>query len=86
MKKDVISCPGEPDTNTLQKSRMAICKKCPLYKHKYFVFHTCNEHLYLNPETNDVSTSKRDGYIQGCGCDLSYRTANPNQHCICNKW
>lgn len=86
MNKDVIGCPGEPKSESLEKSRMAICKRCPLYKNKYYLFPTCNERLYLNPNTNDVSTHKKEGYIQGCGCNLTYRTANPNQHCVCKKW
>lgn len=82
-----ISLPGTPDElENLAKLRMNICKKCPLYKNKYLVFPICNSNLYLNPKTNDVSTSPKDGYIRGCGCSLEYRTNNPKIHCVCGKW
>lgn len=86
MSKEGIGCPGEPDMKDLARIRMNICKRCPLYKNKYFLFPVCNEKLYLNPITNDVSTTPKEGYRRGCGCNLEYRTLNPTQHCINGKW
>lgn len=86
MNREGIGCPGEPDTSELSAIRIKICKRCPLYKNKFYLFPVCNSRLYMNPETGDVSTHEKEGYIRGCGCNLTYRTENPTQHCVCGKW
>ena len=63
--------------------RMEICKKCPIFKPSN---KTCNSNLYLNPDTDEVSTTAKIGYIRGCGCNLSFKTRNRNNHCIAGKW
>lgn len=83
---DDIGCPLSVDMSSLIESRIAICKKCPLYKRKYMIVAYCNEKLYLNPKTNDVSTYPKDGYIKGCGCTIEYKANNLNNHCPCKKW
>lgn len=72
---------NEKELNT--KERIAICKQCPICDLNNFV---CSSYLYLNPANNDVSLVKKQDYIKGCGCDLSFKTKNPNKHCPANKW
>ena len=61
--------------------RLAICRKCPIYNAG-----RCNSKLWLNPDTNDVSTYAKIGYIRGCNCLMSVKAKNPNNHCIAGKW
>ncbi len=63
--------------------RMEICKKCPIYNP---LNRTCNSNLWINPDTNEVSTHAKVKYIRGCGCQLVYKTRNRNNHCIAGKW
>lgn len=67
------------------EDRMAICKKCPLYKKTIFG-EICNSSLWLNPETNEVSNYAKNGWIRGCNCRLVYKTHSPESHCIAKKW
>ena len=53
--------------------RTIICRKCPICDNEREI---CNAHLYLNPDTNDVSTESKEGYIKGCGCHLKWKIAN----------
>ena len=46
----------------------------------------CNAKLYVNPETNDVSTEPKEGYIKGCGCHLEWKIKNINSKCPAGKW
>lgn len=69
----------------ISEERLKICKNCPLYQVR-FGEEICNPKLYLNPETNDVSNEKKDGYIKGCGCLLRSKTAASDSHCIADKW
>jgi len=46
----------------------------------------CNASLYLNPKTNDVSVSPKEGYIKGCGCHLKWKIANIKSKCPAGKW
>lgn len=62
--------------------RLAICKKCPIFT----TDGRCNSRLWLNPDTNEVSTYAKVGYIRGCNCIISYKAKNPNNHCIAGKW
>lgn len=68
----------------LSAKRMEICRMCPIYSPK--LGGLCNSNLYLNPYTNEVSTVKREDYIQGCGCRLSAKTTLPNANCPADKW
>lgn len=68
----------------ISESRLKICKKCPIYSTKFGGI--CNGKLYLNPETGDVSTIKKDGYIKGCSCRLLSKTTILSEHCPAGKW
>nr|DAQ91052.1 MAG TPA: hypothetical protein [Bacteriophage sp.] len=43
--------------NELSESRMKICRKCPIFKN--VLGGICNSKLWLNPETNEVSTEPK---------------------------
>lgn len=64
-------------------NREEICRKCPIFNPNEI---TCNSKLWLNPDTNQVSTSAKSGYIRGCGCKLRFKWANIRNHCIAGKW
>lgn len=68
----------------IAEERMNICKQCPIYSPKYGGL--CNNALYFDPETNDVSTKKLLGYIKGCGCRLKAKTTLKDAHCPADKW
>ena len=46
-------------------SRLKICENCGIYDPTRRL---CNGSLYINPDTNDVSTSPKKGYFKGCSC------------------
>ncbi len=63
--------------------RMKICSQCPIYNPSKGV---CNPKLWINPQTDDVTTSPKSGYIKGCGCAVKVKMKNLNSHCIAGKW
>ena len=69
----------------ISKVRMEICKKCPLFK-KTIIGPVCNNKLWLNLETGDISNTKKEGYENGCGCRLEAKTTLPYASCPLNKW
>ena len=64
------------------EERLAICKECPIFT----VDGRCNSKLWLNPDTNEVSTYARIGYTRGCNCLVKVKARNPYNHCIVGKW
>lgn len=68
----------------ISEQRIEVCKRCPLYSNK--LGGMCNDKLFLDPETGDVSTKKLLGYIQGCGCRLKAKTTLINEECPVGKW
>lgn len=68
----------------ISEARLKICKKCPIYSTQFGGI--CNGKLYLNPETGDVSTTKKDGYVKGCSCRLNAKTTIITEHCPAKKW
>ena len=68
----------------ISQKRLAVCKKCPLYKTTYGG--QCNAKLWLDPNTGDVSLEEKDGYYKGCGCRLLAKTRVPEAHCPALKW
>jgi len=61
--------------------RIAICNKCPIYSKE-----RCNSNLWINPDTNEISTTGRPGYVRGCNCIISIKAKNRNNHCVAGKW
>lgn len=68
----------------LSQNRLKICYSCPLYSTK--LGGTCNNKLWLNVNTGDVSTTPKEGYKNGCSCRLSAKTRLPNAVCPVGKW
>lgn len=63
--------------------RTKICRACSICDVEREV---CNAKLYVHPDTNDVSTTPKEGYIKGCGCHLKFKIENINKHCPAGKW
>ena len=70
--------------NFVQK-RLEICKKCALCKSTEFGL-KCDDRKWLDKVNNIASFFKKEGWIRGCGCLLSYRAAKPSSHCVAGKW
>lgn len=68
----------------ISKNRLKICYQCPLFLNK--LGGICNNRLWLNVNTGDVSTIKKVGYVKGCGCLLKSKVNNVNSKCPVNKW
>lgn len=68
----------------ISNNRLKICYSCPLYSKKYGGL--CNNKLWMNPNTGDVSTEKKIGYKNGCGCRTLAKTRLVNAQCPLNKW
>lgn len=68
----------------ISQSRLQICYKCPLFSSKFGGM--CNNRLWLNVSTGDVSTTSKTGYKRGCGCRLNAKTALLNATCPVGKW
>jgi hypothetical protein len=64
--------------------RLRICHQCPLYSSK--LGGMCNNRLWLNVETGDISTTAKKGYRRGCGCRLNAKTSLINAACPLGKW
>lgn len=69
---------------SLGEKRKEICLKCPIFASKYGG--QCSDKLYLNPTTNESSTSKSEGFIRGCGCILEYKWDKISSVCPAGKW
>ena len=68
----------------LKEERLKICYMCPLYNSR--LGGICNNRLWLNVNTGDVSVIKKEGYEHGCGCRLLSKTRLANAECPLNKW
>ena len=63
------------------EERLAICDQCPIYTRG-----RCNSNLWINPDTDEVSTYAKRGYIRGCNCVINVKARNLNNHCVAGKW
>ena len=68
----------------ISQVRMNMCRRCPLFLNE--LGGICNPTLYLDAKTGDVSTKKKDGYVNGCGCRLSAKTRLSGSKCPNGKW
>lgn len=62
-------------------SRAKICVSCPLK-----TGNTCNRNKFINPQTLEVSNTRKAGFIQGCGCRLSAKQKSPSSKCPAGFW
>lgn len=70
----------------LYQERVKICRACKLYKIDNLFGEVCNKNLYLNPKTDEVSTSPKKYYVRGCGCILQSKCRLPRAKCPAGKW
>lgn len=68
----------------LSQERLKVCYSCPIYS--YDLGGRCNNKLWLNPNTGDVSTVQKAGYVRGCNCRLNAKTRLINEQCPAGKW
>jgi hypothetical protein len=71
---------------SMENLRMEICRKCPLYTERRSNGPVCSSSLYINPNTNEISLRRKEGYVKGCGCALEHKTKSPDAVCPINKW
>ncbi len=64
-------------------SRLSICERCGIYDPDRKI---CNGDLYINPENNDVSINRKEGYFKGCHCYIPRKVLNANAKCPAGKW
>lgn len=69
----------------LSEARLTICRACPLHSNKAYG-ETCNNDLFLNPNTNETSYYPKNGFYRGCGCRLKAKTTVATKHCPAKKW
>lgn len=68
----------------LTEQRLRICYQCPLYSKK--LGGMCNDKLWMDPLTGDVSVEFKEGYRKGCGCRLQAKTTLTEARCPFKKW
>lgn len=61
--------------------REKICNGCPLKNGN-----NCDTQRWINPQTLEVVTSPKDGFIRGCGCRLSAKQKSRLSRCPANFW
>lgn len=61
--------------------RLKICNKCPIFTNG-----RCNSSLWIDPNTDEVSTYARPGFVRGCNCFINVKARNLHNHCVAGKW
>ena len=69
----------------LFKERIEICRTCPLLLIGMFG-EECNPGLWMNPNTLEISTKAKEGFIHGCGCILRSKTRVKDAVCPLKRW
>jgi hypothetical protein len=70
---------------SLFNKRIKICEKCKLYIDHPTFGPLCNNRLFINPITDEISNTKKEGFKKGCGCILRSKTRVVNAKCPINK-
>lgn len=70
----------------LYKDRMTVCRNCKLRKVDSIFGEMCNSRLYLNPNTDEISKTRKAGSKRGCGCVLRAKTRVKTSKCPLGKW
>lgn len=68
----------------LKNNRLKICYRCPLYSK--LLGGICNNRLWLNVKSGEVSTKKKEGFNRGCGCILESKARLSDATCPNGKW
>lgn len=69
----------------LAEKRLEICRNCAIMRTTEFGM-KCDDRKWLDVENNKGSFFKKIGWKRGCGCYLSKKVLNPNNHCPAGKW
>ncbi len=77
--KSVIG--SEVENEEVFEARRQICINCPLKSGN-----TCNKSKWINPETLEVASVRREGFVNGCGCRLSAKQKSPTSECPAGFW
>ena len=64
------------------EERKKICNKCPILTNDG----RCNPSLWINPDTDEISTYSKTGFFRGCNWFVFTKMKNVNNHCIAGKW
>ena len=70
---------------SLYNERIKICRKCPLITNGIFG-EECNPTLWINPNTNELSKKRKQGFVNGCGCVLRSKTRLESARCPIGRW
>jgi hypothetical protein len=70
----------------LYRNRIEICHSCKLLVKDNIFGEMCNNKLYLNPLTDETSTKKKPGFLNGCDCVLKAKCRVPLAECPLGKW
>lgn len=68
----------------IEDNRLKVCYACPIYSKRRGGI--CDGDLWFNPNTGDVSTKQRYGYINGCGCLIKSKVKLVTAQCPASKW
>lgn len=67
------------------KERIEICKKCPILRTTEYGM-VCDERKYISPDGKEASFFQRPGWKKGCGCIITIKARNDDNHCVVGKW
>lgn len=70
----------------LYETRIQVCKSCKLYIKDKIFGARCNSKLFLDPKTDEVSKTRKSGFIRGCGCVLKAKCRVKQSKCPLRKW
>ena len=65
----------------LFNERIKLCGSCKLLKEDKIFGEMCNSDLNIDPKSGETSTTKKQGFTNGCGCVLRSKTRVKNAHC-----
>lgn len=61
--------------------RKKICDQCPMR-----ISNTCSTNKWIHPETMEVSSTQKNGFVNGCGCRLSAKQKSLASKCPAGFW
>lgn len=71
------------DKELTSTQKLKKCSECPLYIPEDQI---CNPGLWMHPETGEVSTKAKAGFVRGCGCYMARKVKRGGVHCHIGRW
>lgn len=71
---------------SLFEERISTCRECKLIIQDDIFGEVCNPSLYLNVNTNQISSKPKIGFKNGCGCVLRAKARVLAEECPLGKW